>query len=176
MTAAVSAAVGELLPLVGTKAACAAVGRARATHYRHRWGPRPPQATTTTSSSSPPPSAAAPRRAQHQPRALSAGERGAVLAELHGERFVDAAPPTVDATLLDEGRSLASVPTMYRVLRAAGEVRERRRQATHPPTVKPELVADAPNRIWSWDIERHEALCNRAVKKGHRLRSVAADR
>jgi putative transposase len=77
-----------------------------------------------------------------------------VLAALHGERFVDAAPPTVSATLLDEGRSLASVPTMDRVLRAAGEVRERRRQATHPPTVKPELVADAPNRIWSWDITK----------------------
>jgi putative transposase len=77
-----------------------------------------------------------------------------VLAALHGERFIDAAPPTVYATLLDEGRYLASVPTMYRVLRAAGEVRERRRQAAHPPTVKPELVAEAPNRIWSWDITK----------------------
>ena len=77
-----------------------------------------------------------------------------MLAALHGERFIDAAPPTVYAALLDEGRYLASVPTMYRVLRAAGEVRERRRQATHPPTVKPELVADAPNRVWSWDITK----------------------
>jgi putative transposase len=77
-----------------------------------------------------------------------------VLAALHGERFIDAAPPTVYATLLDEGRYLASVPTMYRVLRAAGEVRERRRQATHPPTVNHELVAEAPNRIWSWDITK----------------------
>jgi putative transposase len=77
-----------------------------------------------------------------------------VLAALHGERFIDAAPPTVYAALLDEGRYLASVPTMYRVLRAAGEARERRRQATHPPTVKPELVAEAPNRIWSWDITK----------------------
>jgi len=66
---------------------------------------------------------------------------------------------------------------MYRLLRARhGQVRERRRQATHPAKVKPELVADAPNRVWSWDIERHEALLNRAVVKGHRFRLVAASR
>jgi putative transposase len=53
-------------------------------------------------------------------------------------------------------------------------VGERRRQATHPATVKPELVADAPNRVWSWDIERHEAPWDRAVVKGHRLQPVAA--
>jgi hypothetical protein len=35
MGAAVEAAVAALVPLVGTRAACAAVGRARATHYRH---------------------------------------------------------------------------------------------------------------------------------------------
>jgi putative transposase len=63
---------------------------------------------------------------------------------------------------------------MYRLLHAQGEVRERRRQATHPATVKPELVADAPNRVWSWDIERHEAPWDRAVVKGHRLQPVAA--
>jgi putative transposase len=146
MTAAVTAALGELAPVVGTKAACAALGRARATHYRRRQRPPPSQPTTTTSSSSPPP--------RPQPRALSEGERGAVLAALHGERFVDAAPPTVYATLLDEGRYLASVSTMYRLLHAADEVRERRRQATHPPAVKPELVAARPNEVWSWDITK----------------------
>jgi putative transposase len=146
MTAAVTAALGELAPVVGTKAACAALGRARATHYRRRRRPPPSQPTTTTSSSSPPP--------RPQPRALSEGERGAVLAALHGERFVDAAPPTVYATLLDEGRYLASVSTMYRLLHAADEVRERRRQATHPPAVKPELVAARPNEVWSWDITK----------------------
>jgi putative transposase len=80
----------------------------------------------------------------------------------------------VYATLLDSGIYLCSVPTMYRVLRSFGEVRERRRQATHPATVKPELVAEMPNRVWSWDIERHEALLNRAVVKGHGRRLVAA--
>jgi hypothetical protein len=46
---------------------------------------------------------------------------------------------------------------MYRLLRADDEVHERRRQATHPAAVKPELLATQPNQVWSWDIERHEA-------------------
>ena len=82
------------------------------------------------------------------------GERQELLDVLHSQRFVDQAPAEVYATLLDEGVYLASISTMYRVLRAEGEVVERRRQATHPPTVKPELVADAPNRVWSWDITK----------------------
>jgi len=67
---------------------------------------------------------------------------------------VDKAPATVYHELLDEGVYLASVSTMYRVLRAHGEVRERRRQATHPARVKPELVATAPNQVYSWDITK----------------------
>jgi putative transposase len=77
-----------------------------------------------------------------------------VLGILHEERFVDQAPATIYATLLDEGQYVCSVPTMYRVLRAADEVHERRRQARHPATVKPELVATGPNRVWSWDITK----------------------
>jgi putative transposase len=77
-----------------------------------------------------------------------------VLGLLHEERFVDQAPATIYATLLDEGRYVCSVPTMYRVLRAADEVHERRRQARHPATVKPELVATGPNQVWSWDITK----------------------
>jgi putative transposase len=73
---------------------------------------------------------------------------------LHSERFCDQAPAEVYATLLDEGTYLASISTMYRLLHAQGEVGERRRQATHPATAKPELVADAPNRVWSWDITK----------------------
>jgi hypothetical protein len=100
-----------------------------------------------------------------------------VLEVLHCERFVDSSPAQVWATLLDEGTYLASERTMYRLLEAKhGGVRERRDQLTHPGYAKPELLAQRPNELWSWDIERHEALCNRAVMKGHRLRSVAADR
>jgi putative transposase len=135
--------IGELAAVIGTRAACAALGRSRATYYRqHRQSPPPPRPA---------------RHRVRQPRALSEAERAEVLGVLHDERFIDQAPASVYAHLLDEGRYLCSVPTMYRVLRAQDEVRERRRQATHPATVKPELVATGPNAIWSWDIERHEA-------------------
>jgi putative transposase len=73
---------------------------------------------------------------------------------LHRERFVDLAPASVWAALLDEGVYLCSIPTMYRLLREAGETGDRRRHATHPPTVKPELVATRPNQVWSWDISK----------------------
>ncbi len=133
-------AIEELAPLVGVKAACAAVGRPRATHYRHH-------------RQSPPP-ARSPRPRRPQPRALSETERKDVLDVLHGEDHLDEAPATVYAKLLDEGIYLCSVPTMYRILRSKDEVRERRRQATHPAAKKPELVAVRPNQIWSWDISK----------------------
>jgi putative transposase len=77
-----------------------------------------------------------------------------VLAVLHDERFYDQAPASVWATLLDEGSYLCSVSTMYRLLRQQGETGDRRRHATHPARVKPELLATAPNRVWSWDITK----------------------
>ena len=89
-----------------------------------------------------------------QPRALAAAERQAIPDALHSERFANVAPAEAWATLLDEGVYLGSVSTFYRVLRQAGESRERRRQATHPATVKPELTASAPNQVWSWDITK----------------------
>jgi putative transposase len=132
--------IDDLAGTIGKRAACTALGRSRATYYRrHRRSPPAPR----------PRSEPAP-----QPRALSSGERAEVLGVLHHERFVDQAPASVYATLLDEGRYLCSVPTMYRLLRAAGEIRERRRQATHPATVKPELLATRPNEVWSWDITK----------------------
>ena len=56
--------------------------------------------------------------------------------------------------LLDEGIYLASISTMYRVLRAADQVRERRAQAAHPARARPELTADRPSQVWSWDITK----------------------
>lgn len=134
-------AVAAMRPLLGsTRAALRAAGRPQANHYRrHRRSPAPARPL---------------RQRRPQPRALSAGERDAVRAVLDSPTFVDAAPATVYHALLDEGVYLASVPTMYRILRSHGEVRERRRQAVHPPRVKPELVADRPNVCWSWDITK----------------------
>jgi putative transposase len=78
-----------------------------------------------------------------------------VLELLHSERFVDCSPAQVWATLLDEGRYLASERTMYRLLEARhGGVRERRDQLTHPVYQRPELLAERPNEVWSWDITK----------------------
>lgn len=130
------AAAIELAPAVGARAACTLMGVAPATLYRKRrgrmHGPRP----------KPPP----------HPRALREDERAEVLEVCHSDRFVDTAPGEIVATLLDEGHYLASERTFYRVLEASGEVRERRNQLTHPPYAKPELLAEAPNEVWSWDI------------------------
>ena len=126
-------AVEELALLVGVTAACRAVGRSRGSHYRwHRKSPPPPKPE---------------RVATPQPRALSAIERKEVLRVLHDPEHVDEAPATVYARLLDAGVYLASTSTMYRLLRAEGEVTERRRQATHPPKVKPELLATGQRRV-----------------------------
>jgi putative transposase len=87
-------------------------------------------------------------------RSLSAPEQEAVLEVLRSERFVDASPAQVWATLLDEGRYLCSERTMYRLLAAKQEVRERRDQLTRPAYAKPELLAQRPNQLWSWDITK----------------------
>jgi putative transposase len=123
---------------VSRSRACTALGRSRATHYRHR---RPPLHGPPT-----------PR--PRSPRALTGAEADRIVDVLDSERFCDAAPAQVWATLLDEGTYLASVSTMYRLLRARHQVRERRRIARRPPTVKPELVATGPNQVWSWDITK----------------------
>ena len=130
------AAVMQLSATVGVESACDALGVARASFYRRR-NPSVPRA-------------ARPRPA----RALSSGEREAVRAVLHCERFQDCAPAAIQATLLDEGQYLCSTRTMYRILQEDGATRERRDQLTHPLYRKPELLAAAPNQLWSWDITK----------------------
>ena len=84
---------------------------------------------------------------------MTDAERAEVLEVLYSNRFVDEPPATAWATLLDEGTYLASRATMYRLLRQTlGGVTERRRQATHPPRSRPELAAEAPDEVRSWDI------------------------
>jgi len=131
--------VEDLTTIIGTRPACRALGAAPATIYRWRLPPVPRPSRPRAPS----------------PRALSGAEREAVLAELHCERFVDSAPAAVWATLLDEGRYLASERTMYRLLAGEhGEVRERRAQLRHPPYAAPELLAEQPNEVYSWDITK----------------------
>jgi putative transposase len=85
---------------------------------------------------------------------LSANEQQTVLDIFHTDRFCDLSVREVYAILLDEGTYIASIPTLYRILKAANETQERRRLATHPARVKPELMTSAPNMLWSWDISR----------------------
>jgi putative transposase len=129
------AVVREVGPTLGVAPTCAALGLSRETYYRQQR-----------------PKVCGCRRAS--PRALPAAERSAVLTVLHEPRFVDSAPPQVYASLLDEGRYLCSLRTMYRILGASHEVRERRDQLRHPAYQKPELLATGPNQVWSWDITK----------------------
>ena len=139
------AAVHELKPLLGTGAACRALGLPRGVPARQRAqarravlvGPMPQRKLRT-----------------RPPLALDAQENALLLDTLNSDRFAETAPAAVHATLLDEGRYLGSVRTMYRLLNAQGGSRERRRQLSHPAYVKPELLAVAPNQVWSWDITK----------------------
>jgi putative transposase len=104
----IDACVAELTPLIGLAGACRAAGKSRATHYRRCQpavlGPCRPRPTP--------------------PNALDPAETDLLLDELGSERFCDLAPAQVWATLLDEGRYLASVSTMYRVLPSVSVKRE----------------------------------------------------
>ncbi|MEI8397365.1 MAG: IS3 family transposase [Rhodospirillaceae bacterium] len=123
-----------------TKAACAAVGVARSSFYRRRAHLAQPPAE--------------PRPRPRPDRALTAVERQAVLDLMREPRFADLAPAEIYASLLDQGLYYCSVRTMYRILDENSEVRERRNQLRHPEYKKPELLAEGPNQVWSWDITK----------------------
>ena len=139
----------HLAATVGTQSACNALGVARASFYRQhpRLGPMERAAQLQADAI-----AAIPKTPS--PRALSSTERQTVLDCLHSERFQDCSPAAVYATLLDDGVYHCSMRTMYRLLDAEGESGERRDQLTHPAYQKPELLATAPNQLWSWDITK----------------------
>jgi putative transposase len=134
-------AVVALAPASGlASAACAALGVSRASVHRHRGRlERPP----------------VPPRPRPKPkRALGPEQRLAVRDILREPDFVDLAPAEIYATLLDQGVYHCSIRTMYRILAEHDEVRERRQQLRHPVYQKPELLAEGPNQVWSWDITK----------------------
>jgi putative transposase len=130
-------AVDELAAAIGVAEACRVLGVPRSSWYRARQTPV-----------TPPPERPTPARA------LSAEERSTVRDVLNSPRFQDCAPRQVYATLLDEATYLCSWRTMYRILAAANEVRERRDQLRRPAYTKPELLATRPRELWSWDITK----------------------
>jgi len=121
---------------VGIRPACVALNFNRSRYYR------------CSQPKTAPPSRPAP------PLKLSFQERQAVHQQLVSDRFIDQAPASIYATLLDEGTYLCSERTMYRILAEHRQVRERRNQLRHPSYSKPELLATAPNQVWSWDITK----------------------
>ena len=123
-----------------TAAACAALGVSRASVQRRR-----------ACLAAPP---TLPRPRPTPARALTAIQQKVVLDLLHEPRFADQAPAEVYAILLDEGVYHCSIRTMYRILDQHDEVRERRNQLRHPIYQKPELLAEGPNQVWSWDITK----------------------
>src|SRR5258708_18559237 len=125
----------DLARMVGVKAACEALNVPRSQVYRARQG-------------------VSPRPGPTPARALSEEERSGIPQTLNSERFAECAPRQVYAALLDEGVYLCSLRTMYRGLEADDEVRERRDPLRHPSYRKPELLARAPNQVWSWDITK----------------------
>ncbi len=127
----------EAMASVAARPVLSALGLSPATYYRRRLPTRPPVACR--------PSPA---------RSLDEAEQQVVLDVLHSPRFVDKSPAEVFATLLDEEAYLCSERTMYRLLAANDEVRERRDQLRHPQYKKPELMATGPNQVWSWDITK----------------------
>jgi putative transposase len=129
--------IESLRETVGIKAACEAIGLPRATFYRKL----KPLALQTKGPSS-------------HPSSLSLQERQEVLDVLNQPEWMDQPPLAVYTSLLDQGIYLCSVRTMYRILQSTGEVKERRNQRSSTTYQKPELLATAPNQLWSWDITK----------------------
>jgi putative transposase len=139
-------AVTHLAPTVGSANACDVLGVARSSFYRRRpvWGPP----------LTPAPEPVAPPERAVPARALSPEERAAVGAVWQEERLQDRSPAAVQAPLREEGQSLCSTRTMYRLLEQEGESRERRPPLVHPAYQKPEWLATAPNQLWRGDLPK----------------------
>ncbi|MFI6985196.1 IS3 family transposase [Embleya sp. NPDC050154] len=130
--------VNELAPHIGIVTACRLIGRSRATHHRHLH-----------------PVAPMPRKPRSAPAsALDADERAAILELMNTGEYAELPPAQIWARELDAGRHHCSISTMYRILRAAGQAGERRRQATHPAKTVPGLVAHAPSQVFTRDITK----------------------
>ena len=138
--------IEALRPIIGLRKACQALGFPRAT-----WQRRMSPATTAQPKQ---------RFRVNQDLCLEPAARKRFLELAHSRELADKAPPQIYFTPLDAGDFICSVRTMYRILAAEQELKERRNQLRHPIYKRPELLATGPNQLWSWDITK---------LRGHRL-------
>lgn len=132
--------IAELKPLIGTGRACSSVGMPRSTYYARTSGLRAAVPTQ--------------RQGRRSARTLSQAERQRALQHLTCEEFIDRSPAFIVACLLDRNVYICSVRTFYRLLRTFVVVMERRRITRHPVYKKPELIAQQPREVWTWDITK----------------------
>lgn len=125
-------------PAVPIATVCQALGVSRATLYRNTRPSRPRSFFQRAPS----------------PRRLRDEERAKILDTFHSTEFGDQSVTEVYAALLSRGIYLASIRTLYRVLAAQGETKERRNQRLPHVYTKPSLTATAPNQAWTWDITK----------------------
>lgn len=84
---------------------------------------------------------------------LSTGEREHLLQVVNAPEFRDLSPKQIVPRLADRREYVGSESTMYRVLRAEGQLGHRQSSRPARATRRPrEHVATGPERVWSWDI------------------------
>ena len=143
-------AITELSTLTGRAAACKHLAMPRSTYY-HRLKPRVCMPSVIVRPS--------------PPHTLTDEERQIILDIAHSDRFINASPAEIVYVLIDEGIYIASERTFYRVLADNNEIRERRNLARRPHYAAPELLATAPNQVWTWDITNLKSMTRGVVYK-----------
>lgn len=123
---------------VGVKPACQSLNYPRSSYYRHI-SSKPAIQTIL--------------HKRHHLR-INNNKRLEILKLLNSERFMDKAPATIHANLLDDGIYICSERTMYRILAENQQVKERRKGHRKNNFAKPELLAERVNQVWSWDITK----------------------
>jgi len=131
--------VNDLSNKIGTKTACDCFGIPRSSYYY--W--KNPGAQTV------------PFQKRKLPNfAYSPVEKQEILNVMNSDIYMNQTPYEIYASKLDGGKYICSVRTMYRILGENDQVKERRNVRRSNNYQKPELLATAPNQVWSWDITK----------------------
>lgn len=139
--------VDGALPMCPVSKVCDAISLSRRTY--HAW--KKPSTANINSITN-----VTIKEAKPHPRSLSNEQKEYALSILNSPRFVDLSASEAYATLLDEDVYLCSERSLYRLLAAAGQNTERYQRRSRNAQ-KPELLATAPNQLWSWDITKLKA-------------------